>query len=485
MQVDLDDVDSVDSARIILGDESYPLTQLSDGSFTAIIPVGLTEEALTVIADYIDGETITDTYRLDPSPYGFVYEVIEGLEQPVPEGSALVYRNIGGVLEQWDAGLYGQQNPVIVGANGVIGWYVPNGNYVVVVQKEGYEDGRVEVTITNNLLAPRIELLPEESCEGVLSLECLRADARVQLAAKIAKILSLLTVIGGTTILASSFNLWNFLRFFFTQPFLLFARRKRKNFGVVYNAATKAPIDLAIVRLYNEAGKLVRTIVTDDEGRYFFKMDPGRYSIKVIKEGYVFPSEFVLGKKKDGPYLDVYTKGIIEVTDADAVIAANIPVDPEQEWSHHSAKAVIWRRFLRVFQHVIAISGVILSLSIVIFFPSVLNGILLAVQILLYLLTLRIARPKKPTGWGIVRDKTSNKPLSNAVVRLFEPKFNKLIETTVTDRHGRYAFMVGQSKYFVTYEKPGYGKQELKPVDYTKMAELTPIAVDINLVKNV
>jgi hypothetical protein len=483
--VELDDEDLVDTARVILGDESFPLTQLSDGSFTVTLPVGVSEEALTVIADYIDGDTVTDTYRLDPQPYGFVFEYVESKEVAVPDASALVYRVIGGTLTQWDASFYGQRNPVVVGESGVIGWYVPDGDYVVVVQKEGYADGRIELSVSNNLLAPRIEMEPAEVCEPLISLACLRGDARIQLAAKIGSILATLTVVGGTIILASSFNLWNFLRFLVTQPFLLFARRKRKQFGVVYNAATKAPIDLAIVRLYNEAGKLVRTMVTDDQGRYFFKVEPGRYSMKATKDGFVFPSQFVLGKKQDGSYLDVYTKGLIEVNAQEVIIAANIPIDPEEAWSHHSPRTVVWHRFLRVFQHVIAISGVILSLSIAIFFPGILNWSLFAGQVALYLLTLRLARPKKPAGWGIVRDTTNKKPLANTVVRLFEPKFNKLIETTVTDRKGRYAFMVGQSRYFVTYEKPGYSKTELNPIDYRKKAELTPIAVDMNLSKTV
>ena len=51
----------------------------------------------------------------------------------------------------------------------------------------------------------------------------------------------------------------------------LFGRRKRAKWGVVYNALTKLPVDLAVVRLVDvKTGRVIRSRVTDSEGRYAF-----------------------------------------------------------------------------------------------------------------------------------------------------------------------------------------------------------------------
>ena len=81
------------------------------------------------------------------------------------------------------------------------------------------------------------------------------------------------------------------------------------------------------------------------------------------------------------------------------------------------------------------------------------SDIALAVNVVMYALFRRMAVARKPKNWGIVYDEKSKKPLQNVVARIFDAKYNKLLETQVTDVRGRYAFLVGQNTYYVTFEK--------------------------------
>ena len=70
-------------------------------------------------------------------------------------------------------------------------------------------------------------------------------------------------------------------------PNTAIGRRRRKKWGVIYNALTKLPVDLAIVRLMDQSGKVIRSVVTDKEGRYFI-VGEGVYRVAVMKNGFVF-----------------------------------------------------------------------------------------------------------------------------------------------------------------------------------------------------
>ncbi|MBI2476554.1 carboxypeptidase regulatory-like domain-containing protein [Candidatus Uhrbacteria bacterium] len=116
--------------------------------------------------------------------------------------------------------------------------------------------------------------------------------------------------------------------------------------------------------------------------------------------------------------------------------------------------------------------------------PSVWTVGVLVLQGVVFLAFMRLAKPKKPSGWGIVYDKKSMRPISRAIVRIFEPKFNKLLETQVTDASGRYAFLVGPAEYYATYEKPEYQSIEVRPIDRTDTKESSYISLNVGMQSN-
>ena len=64
---------------------------------------------------------------------------------------------------------------------------------------------------------------------------------------------------------------------------------------------------------------------------------------------------------------------------------------------------------------------------------------------------------RKRKAWGIVYNSLTKQPVDLAMVRLWDAKTKKLLQTKVTGRDGRYMFLVKKDKeYYVTVAKPDY-----------------------------
>ncbi len=487
---------NANSVRYVIDGRSIDAASITDNAFSANIAISNSPIAVTIIADFDDESSVSETLLLNPVSRGLIST--EG--SPLSDAVIFVFANDS----QWPAGVYGQSNPVITGAGGGIGWYVPNGLYRVTAAHDQYIDVEITVRVSNNILIPSLNLLSIEE-EGILdqiteilpgpisdivvsiggTINEFRESPAAQVSADISKPIIVASVATSAAVLVTSFNFLPFLQYLYTFPVMFFARRRRENFGVVYHSITKVPISLAVVRLISEQGRLIKSIVTDELGRYFLKASPGRYRIEVRKDDLKFPSEYLRGKKSDGGFLDIYTDGFIEVTEADITIAANIPLDPSDLSAMHAPRRILFKRFLRIFQLVAAPAGLLLAFYVLIIQPSVLTlgGVL--IQLSMFGATHVLIQPKKRRGWGIVREYGTNVPITNAIVRLFEPKFNKLIETQITDAKGRYAFLAGSNEYYMTVDKDGYRKKEIRPIDYTEKTEPSPISIDVDLEKGV
>ena len=277
------------------------------------------------------------------------------------------------------------------------------------------------------------------------------AQEPVVIAATVSSVTSVATVgITGAT----GASLLTYLQFIFTQPFMLITRRKKRGWGVVYNSITKRPSDLAIVRLYDyETKKLVQTRVTDKMGRYEFIVKPGKYFLEVSKKEYKYPAELLDRAETDGEYQDVYYGDPIVVGEA-GVINRPIPLDPDKkmETGKQIKRKLGWKKVQSLF----TLLGPILALISFIITPELWIGGLIIVQLVIYFIFKRLADADKPVSWGMVKDALSGKSLTRSIVRVFDTKFNKLLDTQVTEKKGKYAFLVGKNEYYMTTEKDGY-----------------------------
>ncbi|MBI4135723.1 hypothetical protein HY477_03255 [Candidatus Uhrbacteria bacterium] len=299
-------------------------------------------------------------------------------------------------------------------------------------------------------------------------------DARVinnpvveEISVKVASPIVIATAAANVVAATNFANLILYLQAFFTQPFLFLARRRRKEWGQVYSSLTKLPVDLALVRLYESAtGRLVRTRVTDREGRYLFLADPGAYKLEVNKAGFNFPSDLLKGKESDVDFTNLYHGGPLAVSEKNTTIAKTIPLDPIEQ--DETPRSVIWRQRKRKLQKTMAWSGPVLAMGVVIIQPTPMTVGLLGLQFGLLGVFKRLAHGRVPRSWATVKDARTGRPISYAVARIFDTQFNKLLDTQVTDSYGRYAFLVGKGQFYITIDKPGYTAYKSEPLDLTR-----------------
>ena len=475
------------NGSVNVGASTYALTLTPDREAWAasFVPSRLVASVpIHVAIDLANGMFASSDYQADVRSYGHIFETI--MVQGTPKSGALAGADVslfvkqGGSYVLWDGATFSQTNPVRTGSDGTYAFLTPNGDYQIRVHKDDYHDVAKEVIVTQNVASVDVEMTrvqanaaqAVENAVPILGqIETAATTINTQIQAALdqvrtpeVKAVSQNFVVPATTLVVLSsmatagaaFNLLNYLRFLITQPILLLYRRKRQKWGVVYNSLTKQPIDLAIVRLLNaETGRVIQTRITDAKGRYAFIVKPGRYLLEAVKPGYAYPSPIMKDSKEDLDFVDLYHGELVEVTQG-TTITPNIPIDPEVK--AETPKQVLFKRALRRTQNVGSFVSVVFTIGASILFPSWYMTGLLAFQVACYFIFRRLAIPKKPKGWGIVYDAKERKTLDRVIVRIFDKKFNKLLETQITDNNGKYGFFAGHSVYYVTAEKLGYAK---------------------------
>ena len=437
---------------------TYALDAVEGGLYAGNIVVPDVAEPLLATVVLENGDVLKKDVLLSPS-LGLVYEMQGEERVPVPGAVLTVYRVLeNGEQEVWNAQQFGQLNPYIAHTDGSFSWYVPNGTYRVFASKDGYQENGISVVVTRNVLSGFIELSSEKEVPAVVSLPTISVvQQTVQTGAVVAAVVSLAIL--------TLFDLWQLLRGLL--PWLFFIIGKRKQFGIVYNAVTKQPLDLVTVRLYRVSdGRLINSMVTNAKGEYFFEVDRNDiYRIEVVKYGFIFPSEYLQKVEDDGAFDRLYYGGSIEVkNDEERRLIYNIPMDPLENGALHEPWKIRIKRGLQFVLWMLTPIGVTLAVFAVALSPGWLTWGLLALQVAVLLFNWRLTRGRVVRGDGVVRD-AHGRPVAQVTVRLFETTFNKLVQTTVTDTEGRYVFFLGPNTYTITAEKEGFATTKIENID--------------------
>jgi hypothetical protein len=462
---------SPQSAVIRIGDSMYALAPIGNGDVWAasFTPSNKAESLPALVTfRFADGSQATAEATIVTQGAGHVLARF-GVS-PVPVGlegaTVTLYQLTVSGWQKWDGGRFGQANPVITDANGSYAFLVENGTYRVVADKDSFQENEVEVTVRDNVVSSDIILSQIVQIPVVGPLLGFIQSSSVQQAAVIATPVAVAFAVSNLLLATSAANLLNYLWFLFTQPFLIFGRRKRQRWGIVYNSLSKVPVDLVAVRLVHANTNLIlQTRVTDSKGRFTFRVRPGQYRLEAKKQGYIFPSEYLKGETTDGDYLDVYHGELIDVKE-DTTLSPNLPMDPLVK--EETPRSIRFKNFLRQLQGFVGFLSILVALGVLFVSPSWLTFGLFIAQIFTYLLFRRLARPKPPKGWGIVYDSKSRRPLGQVVVRIFDKKFNKLIETQLTDNRGNYGFFAKNNVYVVKADKTGFNPYLSQDIDLTK-----------------
>ncbi len=397
--------------------------------------------------------------------------VVEEAGQQAASGTEIrVMRQTPEGLITWDVKTSLQANPFFTGIDGEYGFFVEPGKYRLFVRKEGFLSFDQEVVVKGNILGVPLSLRVATPIEQVLAAarEILESPAVQEANTQVVAPAVVAVAVTNLATAASATSVFRYLYFLFTQPLLLLRRRKRTQWGTVYNALSKRPVDLAIVRLVEAGtGRVVQTRITDAQGRYSFFVKPGTCRLQVVKQGFRFPTQYLANDREDGALIDLYHGELIEVKESGALVAANIPVDPDEVVEKTPKKMAAEKRF-RVFQRVGASVGLVASLGSLILSPGWLTGGFFLLQVVTFALFYRLAAASKPKDWGIVYDGSSKRGLGQTVVRIFDKRFHKLLETQITDKDGKYAFFAGPNVYMLMADKAGYEAYHSPDLDLTQ-----------------
>jgi hypothetical protein len=492
----------------VLNGTTYSLSY--DARFNAYVgrlnaPAVLDEYAGMAQAVLADGRVAQVVVILKTLAGGYVFErPLIGPKTAIPGATIRLFRFDGAERAPWDGSAYGQQNPIVSDSEGRYAFQVPPGRYYVEVRKEGYWTYySPPVFIDNNVFGILVELIrapltpsevisatstPGEVVGAVAKNLWDWIEAWLKLFRQFMGSPMVRDLIEGLLIPAlviimllntasaiSTFDALAYLQLLFLEPLLLLGR-KPKRWGIVYDASTKLPVDLAIVRLIHAPSNLiVSTRVTSRDGKFFFRVPEGTYRLEVVKPGYAFPSQSLRGKKDDGEFGELYFGERVSF-ERRAFLGRTIPLDALM--TPETFRQVLLHEALSGLQYGVALAGLIFSVVAFLFVPTLpIFGVIL-VHLGVYWMFLRFRKPAAP-HWGRVLDEKTGKPLSKAVVRLYEHATNRPLDTHVTDHGGRYGFRTGKNTFMVTAEAQKYDLGKTNPIDVN--ADQGVVSQDIRL----
>ncbi|MCL5407445.1 MAG: carboxypeptidase-like regulatory domain-containing protein, partial [Patescibacteria group bacterium] len=321
--------------------------------------------------------------------------------------------------------------------------------------------GRQQLTISDNSVKSTVEIKVNSTVATVLQQSAIYVEGffnnpeqishiNLAVAVLIASALLMPVLINGFSNLN---NLWPLILYWFTYlSQILGLRRRRKTWGIVFNSQTGQPVPFALVKLLDKSGRLIELSISDNQGRYGLTPKHGIFTLKVSRADFVFPSE----SKTSIFYEKIYTDSEIKIVDANQSVAFNIPLDPHSR----STIILVLLSWLVKFNHLIQkvrlplfVLGAIFSLTMV-----VINFIFLYVVFLAYcvfMIIFDVIRLSRATAAGTVSDVYSH-PISGAIVRIYHKQDNHLVETDISNKHGRFKFKVQPGVYYLVATKPNY-----------------------------
>jgi hypothetical protein len=279
-----------------------------------------------------------------------------------------------------------------------------------------------------------------------------QSKAIVALAGTISLVTSIAAI---ATMLAMEMTFKELLLVLINYLLSFFAARKKEKSGVVYDQLTKQPVTGALVNLF-EFGtmRLVASALTDKAGKYFFTVKTGDYAISVVKNGYIYPSQYAKGESKLNQ--NVYFGQTINIKSDQEIINAQIPIDPtaKAESKRSTLKILLTSSFIRIS---VLLVGSIVAGGVLWFVPIPLNYVICGFYLTLWIMEFYIQH--REVKFSRVYDLGNRQPIDLALVRVFSPN-GKLVKTYVSDFHGRFMPYIENKDQYMVIERIGY--QELK-----------------------
>lgn len=218
--------------------------------------------------------------------------------------------------------------------------------------------------------------------------------------------------------------------------------RKSKFIGLIYSKDDNQPISLAILKIYknmNGQRTFLKQVITDFEGRYYgVGVERGSYIIEVKH------NEFMNFEKE------------VQIFESEGIIATDIGLS-SAESSYEKGFIDNIKSFIlsniKNFNKILVYFNILIALLNLLLAQNIANLAILAISLAQFLLYKRLSRRR---NWGVVLDSSNNRPISNAIVKVY--KASDLTQTTVqmSDEKGRFGFILKNEEYLISVQSIGY-----------------------------
>ncbi|OGF21394.1 hypothetical protein A2316_03675 [Candidatus Falkowbacteria bacterium RIFOXYB2_FULL_38_15] len=286
------------------------------------------------------------------------------------------------------------------------------------------------------------------------------------------------------------------------------------NSGFVWEGRGDNKIEGAKVTLFTENPKTIwsgakfnqeNPQYTNKYGEYSFITPKGKYYLVVEKSGY---------QKKQTEIFEITTNNINQTVELKKEV---IVVEEKPIWNEEAPVAENIANVSKNIAEKISEGGEIITekvldnpevekaneniaaptvaaVAIISYGTAISFSSLLPFLQFLFTQPLLLLFPKKRKGWGVVYNSLSKMPVDLAIVRLYNKETNKLVQTRVTDREGRFAFFVNPGKYNIAVSKPNFTfpsvymkdkKEDIQFLDIYHGEELTVNEKDTTITPNI
>jgi hypothetical protein len=246
--------------------------------------------------------------------------------------------------------------------------------------------------------------------------------------------------------------------------------KSKKTWGVILDSATRQPISLTICRLY-QSGTLFLTsqTVSDLEGRYGFAIPSGNYRLEVVKEGYeVFKKEIRIGEHEEGYVYDVFLNKKDLSSSSTAGLLKNL-----RNKIVESYKKITPLMF---------VLGFILSIISIYSALNAFNITIFCIYMLIVFIFI-VSKLNRSPRYSAVVDSQTNLRIPFAVIKFFDLKTRRLVDTQVSNNNGQFDFYGDEGNYAIYVAVRGYKFPSKKQEDYELIADQYNTMINVHLKK--
>lgn len=222
-------------------------------------------------------------------------------------------------------------------------------------------------------------------------------------------------------------------------------RRKFKPWGIVVDSSNGQPISFVVCRLFIEGSThLVDQTLTDENGSYGFLINPGKYRLEILKEGY-----------------DKYVENII-IEEEKQVSLKDVKLYKEGSKVDSKIKLKIFKqiqsyleKFVEFITPIFLVLGLLVS-SINIFIEFSIIQVVILITYIVFIAGMIVRKVDLRSRMSSVVDSETGFRVPEVLIKIFDLATGDLVDTTLTNRYGYFDYWGEPGKYAVYASLKGY-----------------------------